>query len=455
MRVGLGLGLVLSLLVGCSASESSIGGTGGAATGGTNSTGAQGGTSTSGGSAGSGATGGSAVTGGAGGVSATGGSSGAATGGASTGGASGSTGTGGTTGGTGGTGGTTGGTGGTTGGTGGTTGGTGGTTGGTGGTTGGTGGTTGGTGGTTGGTGGTTGGTGGTGGCSTGSLTLPIARSGGKYVLEFGGNLLEVTASAGGRVTAWSSGGTNFLTGSNVNATNYGSTFWTAPQSAWNWPPPAGLDDAAYTGSVNCTTITMVSGTVTFGSTSYVVTKRYSPDFVRQAIDIQYSVKNVGSGTINVAPWEISRVAPNGLTFYPAGEIYSTTTIAASGYTANQNGVTWMNWATAIGAGGAGKKLFGDGTGGWMAHAGNGFVFVKSFTDVAKAQQAPGEGEVEMYLDSATAYEEVETQGAYVPVAPQASSTWSMKWYLRAVPGNVTVGVGSTSLVTFVQGLVQ
>lgn len=419
---------VVSLLAGCSASSSSIQGTGGANAGGTGAGG-----SAQGGGTATGGTGGVIGTGGGGTGGADGGSAGVATAGASSGGSSGTAGSAGATVGTGGTTGGTGGSGGTTGGTGGITGGTGGT-----------GGTTGGTAGT----GGTTGGTGGTGGCDTGTLTLPIARSGGKYVLEFGGNLLEVTASAGGRVTAWSSGGTNILTGPAVNATNYGSTFWTSPQSQWNWPPPVGLDDSAYTGSVSCTTITMVSATVTFGTTSYVVTKRYSPDFTRQAVDIQYSVKNVGGASISIAPWEISRVAPNGLTFFPTGEIYTSTQIAYQ----NQGGVTWMDYASAIGSG-AGKKLFADGASGWMAHAGSGLVFVKSFTDVPKAQQAPGEAEVEMYLDPA--YEEVETQGAYVAVASQATLSWSVKWYLRPVPGAVSVAVGSSSLVSFVQGLVQ
>jgi hypothetical protein len=291
------------------------------------------------------------------------------------------------------------------------------------------------------------GGQGGRAPCDDSGLTLPIDR-GATFVLEFGDTHFEVDPAKGARITSFQVGGTELLMGSDVNALNYGSTFWTSPQSQWNWPPPPNLDDSAYTMSVDCTSIVGVSAPVTFGTTTYVVTKRYTPNLAKNAIEILYSVKNTGAAAITLAPWEISRVAPNGITFFPSGETYTTTQLTNQ----DQGGITWMDYAAAIGTG-TGKKLFADGTGGWLAHAGNGLLLVKTFTDVPKASQAPGEGEIEMYLDAA--YEEVENQGTYAPIEAGASATWSVDWYLRAIPTGTDVSVGSTALSDLVTSTTQ
>lgn len=291
------------------------------------------------------------------------------------------------------------------------------------------------------------GGSGGSVPCDTTGLTLPIDR-GTSFVLEFGTTHFEVDPAKGARVTSFKLGSAELLTGPSANPTNYGSTFWTSPQSQWNWPPPAHLDDSPYTMSVDCTSIVGVSATVTFGSTSYVVTKRYTANVAKQAIDIAYSVKNTGAASISVAPWEITRVAPNGLTFFPSGEVYTTTQLTNQ----DQNGITWMDYASAIGTG-QGKKLFADKNGDWLAHAGAGLLLVKAFADVAKADQAPGEGEIEMYLDAN--YEEVENQGPYAPIAAGASATWTVTWYLRAVPSGTAIAAGSTDLANLVTATLQ
>jgi hypothetical protein len=111
-----------------------------------------------------------------------------------------------------------------------------------------------------------------------------------------------------------------------------------------------------------------------------------------------------------------------------------------------------MDYAAAAG-GGLPAKLFADGTGGWLAHAGAGLLLIKTFTDVPKASQAPNEDEVELYLDPA--YEEVENQGTYAPIAAGATATWSVRWTLRAIPTGTDVSVGSTALSDLVTTTIQ
>jgi len=50
-----------------------------------------------------------------------------------------------------------------------------------------------------------------------------------------------------GRITSFLVDGRNFLTDDKVDSLNWGSTFWPSPQSDWDWPPPAAIDNEPYT----------------------------------------------------------------------------------------------------------------------------------------------------------------------------------------------------------------
>ena len=68
----------------------------------------------------------------------------------------------------------------------------------------------------------------------------------GRHVLAWDDVSFEVDARTGGRVTALRLGGRNLLTGPEIDAGNFGSTFWTSPQSAWGWPPVPEVDHHEY-----------------------------------------------------------------------------------------------------------------------------------------------------------------------------------------------------------------
>jgi hypothetical protein len=83
--------------------------------------------------------------------------------------------------------------------------------------------------------GGATAGTGGGGMAAT--LVEPIDRGSGDYVLELSDGLFFKINAAGARIMDVHLGsGENLLTGSSINDVNYGSTFWTSPQTDWSWP---------------------------------------------------------------------------------------------------------------------------------------------------------------------------------------------------------------------------
>ena len=281
-------------------------------------------------------------------------------------------------------------------------------------------------------------------------LILPILR-GNRYTLEFEDTLFEV-AAAGAQVVTFSIKGKNILWLSAAAPTAcpscFGSTLWTSPQSAWNWPPPPAIDSDLYTATVTGNTITMVSPVSTSGGPKVSVTKKFTPNLSLRAIDIEYTIKNAGNVSVSLAPWEVTRLAAGGLSFFPIhGNPYSSTTLTPSSIKA---GVAWIDLAMNP----AGNdKLFADGNQSYWAHTDGSTLFVKSWPDVASNAQATGEGELEFY-DGDT-YVELEDQGTYGPLAPGASRTFSVRWSLRTLqPGQDRI-VGDPELLAAANALAQ
>jgi len=243
-------------------------------------------------------------------------------------------------------------------------------------------------------------------------------------------------------------GGTNLLTGSSVNATNFGSTFWTSPQATWNWPPVPEIDSAAYAPTVTSPSVEFLGPA---GATRVAarVAKRFTADLQRQVVNAAYSVQATAAGQ-SFAPWEITRVFKRGLTFWPTGSVPRAGGSFQLPPTTTAEGCTWHQAPTAAGVD---QKLLADGTGGWLAHVDGDIVIVKKFPDTS--MPAPNEDEIEIFVSGTADYIEVEQQGAYMPVAQDAPVTWTVNWFVRRLPQGVTATPGNPQLVQFVQSLVQ
>ena len=267
--------------------------------------------------------------------------------------------------------------------------------------------------------------------------------------------MLEVDARMGARVVTFSLGGKNVLAGPNANAENYGSTFWTSSQSGWNWPPPPEIDNLAYSPSVSGGTLTL-QGQAN-ASLGVGITKAFSLDASTGAVTITYTIHNVGTSVQSFAPWEVTRVQPAGLFFFPTGgaanAVINGTATPAMISTQAAAGVTWYAYTPSDFTNSAGTKLFAHGPHGWMAQLDQGLLFVKKFAALTPSAEAPGEAEVEAFFSGDGKYVEAEDQGAYAAVAPGSALAWTVRWYLVALPAGVSGSVGSQSLVSFVDGL--
>lgn len=281
----------------------------------------------------------------------------------------------------------------------------------------------------------------------------PIERSG-KCVFELDDTLFEVSPEQGGRVTRFELHGVNALSGPEQNRDNWGSTFWPSPQEAWGWPPTPALDKEPYAAEIEGSTLVLTSAVAAIGGGGATkrlrVIKRFRASLEPRAVSIDYVIKNEGERAERWAPWEISRVHPRGLTFFPSG---TGPLRMANLDTTEVDGIRWYQHDPSfVASDDLGKKLCADGAEGWLAHAGRGLLFLKTFEDVPAADQAPEpEGEIEIY--GARNYVEVEQQGRYTELAPGASLTWNVRWILRSIPNHVEVGIGSASLVALARGL--
>jgi hypothetical protein len=267
------------------------------------------------------------------------------------------------------------------------------------------------------------------------------------YRWRFGNVSFEVDAGRGARILGFRFGPENILSGPEVNALNFGSTFWTSPQSDWGWPPVVEIDSGAYTSSGQGADIWFQSAT---GSLGIAIAKQFRVDSDAEAVEIEYVMENRSDKTRSVAPWEISRLPVGGITFFPAvGGLQPPSTLAAR----EAAGAIWFD--NDPGSIAEPSKLFANGSEGWVAHIdiGRRMLLIKTFPKIDRGQQAPGEAEIELYADLAHTYVEVEQQGAYRPLEPGARMSWSVTWRLRRLPPGIEATVGNKDLLALVRAL--
>jgi len=224
----------------------------------------------------------------------------------------------------------------------------------------------------------------------------------------------------------------------------FGSTFWTSPQKEWNWPPVSEFDKQPYTVEQQDGRLLMTSGVSE--RLKYRVSKAFATDEADGSIVVTYSIKNESDETRRVAPWEITRVTNEGIIFFDAAAD-SITPADIMKFEA-RDGAVWYEADEAP----QNRKINADGRG-WLAYSANGLLLVKKFQDLTPTQPAPGEAEIQVYVNQRKTYIELESQGAYTTLQPSESLSWAVRWYL--VPVEEELAKPSASLVARVKKLIH
>ena len=204
---------------------------------------------------------------------------------------------------------------------------------------------------------------------------------------------------------------------------SFGSTFWTSPQKEWNWPPVPEYDKMAYSVDLRDDSRLTIHSQVA-QRLGFSIGKDFAIDAADGAFVVTYSIKNESDEPRRVAPWEITRVANgDGIIFFnaPVDSIWPAGLLTFEA----AHGAAWYKTDEAP----QNRKVNADGSG-WLAYCANGLLLVKKFQDLQPSEPAPGEAEVQVYVNRGKTYIELESQGAYTLLQPGKQLTWAVRWYL-------------------------
>ena len=277
-------------------------------------------------------------------------------------------------------------------------------------------------------------------GCSLASAQTFKTLEDNQYSISAGDLTMTVDAGKGAKILSFQYKGKEVL--SQIQRPNaFGSTFWTSPQTEWNWPPVQEYDSRPYTVEQKNGELVM-TGQVS-PRFHYRIIKEFRPS--GDCIEITYSIVNEAAVERKVAPWEISRVPSDGVIFFDAIP-ESITPIALLPITF-ENGASWYQVDEAR----ANRKINADGSG-WYAYANDGLVLVKRFEDIDRTQPAPAEAEIQVYVNAGKTFIELEAQGAYTSLKPGETLSWTVCWYLLPLEGDA---VPSKALIDLVNTVVK
>ena len=243
------------------------------------------------------------------------------------------------------------------------------------------------------------------------------------FTLQSGDALMTIDISKGGKILSLKYKEQEVISQSRFPE-SFGSTFWTSPQKEWNWPPVPEFDKQPYT--VKQRDSHLVISSPVSQRLGMSVGKDFSVDSKDGAFVITYSIKNEGSEPRRVAPWEITRVPNNnGIIFFAAVD-----SIWPAGLMTfeSAHGAAWYKTDEAP----QNRKVNADGRG-WLAYCADGLLLVKKFQDLKADEPAPGEAEIQVYVNRGKTYIELESQGAYTLLQPGDNLTWTVRWYLKPV----------------------
>ena len=214
------------------------------------------------------------------------------------------------------------------------------------------------------------------------------------------------------------------------NPNSYGSTFWTSPQAEWNWPPVPEYDSLPYTAEIKDGPVKVADVAIPAlfleGQVSkygYRICKTITVDPSDLAFIITYSIVNESGEVRKVAPWEITRV-PNGGFLEFEAKPEGVTPADLMKVTFDDSKATLE-----VDVANQNRKINVDGKG-WLNFRDNGLVLTQRFPDIAPEDAAPGEAEIQVYIDARKSFVEIEAQGPYTELQPGEKLDWTVRWYL-------------------------
>ena len=244
------------------------------------------------------------------------------------------------------------------------------------------------------------------------------------HTLKCGHQTMTIDAGKGGKILSLKYDDQEVISQSRFPE-SFGSTFWTSPQKEWNWPPVPEFDKQAYTVEEKDGHLIMTSPVS--NRLGFRIRKAFATDEKDGAFFITYSIINESNDTRKVAPWEITRVTNDGGVIFFDAPLEGITPANLMDFKA-EHGTVWYKTDVTN----ENRKINADGNG-WLAYANNGLLLVKKFDDLKPDAPAPGEAEIQVYVNRGKTYIELESQGAYTTLQPKEELSWTVRWYLKPI----------------------
>lgn len=282
---------------------------------------------------------------------------------------------------------------------------------------------------------------------------LPVfcKQDGSRLYIKQGKISMEIMPKVAGRVSSLKYDGHEILVAITDldKITDWGTVFWSSPQSEWSWPPIDTLDSKPYTLGSNEDRLVLTSDIDK--KTGYQFTKTYLP-VGDDRIAVTYRITNHSDHEKNVAPLEVTRLPPSGELFYPRGDTDPISGIFYPLDIQNVDELTWYQYdAKKIRT--DHHKVMQDGKEGWVAYVDQGYLLVKEFADNPPAAIAEGEREIEIFTHVEHIFIEMKQQGASVALAPGAHLEWTVTWLVKKLPDDLAKNPEPRALATYVRSL--
>ncbi len=247
--------------------------------------------------------------------------------------------------------------------------------------------------------------------------------------IKFGDQKVTFEPEHGGRMASFTVKGHEVLkTTRDENGWQWGSTVWTSPQSAWNWPPEATFDAEPFTvieQSANAVTLESVVDP----ETGLQLTKSFT--FVKGPKGLQleadYRLYNRGQKTISRAIWENTRVPYGGEFAFIADSIRQDKLDLTFG---ERGEVTTVDMTAADTQKG---KLFVFPGNGKATFSGDKVRLRKLWYFSEADKVAPGQSPLEIFLSPEEGFAEFEVQGPYRKIAPGGYNNLVVNWRVGAL----------------------
>ena len=260
-----------------------------------------------------------------------------------------------------------------------------------------------------------------------------------QYQLKTGDLTMTIDISKGGKILSLKHKDTEVISQSRFPE-SFGSTFWTSPQKEWNWPPVPESDKMPYTvverGEGKLAIKSQVSERL-----KYQIGKEFSVDDKSHAIVINYTIRNEASEARQVAPWEITRVTNDGGIIFFDAPIDGIAPAGLMNFKEQYEAVWYQTDAA-----NENRKINADGHG-WLAYCNKGLLLVKQFENLDASAPAPGEAEIQVYVNRGKTYIELESQGAYTKLEPGQQLSWTVRWYLVPVTDEAQPSAKLTKMI--------